>query len=131
MNFVLYQSCFDVTLRDEDVTAVKKQIAKSTPGGLRNNRTTFEGLMGIMSIFVERSQPQIPWTILRRSGYDDFLNLTIPVELYDMIRKRPDQITEISQGAYIFLMKLAINAIAAYKASSNVFVHEQISPENV
>ena len=120
----LQQSCFDVTLRDEDVTAVKKQIAKSTPGGLRNNRTTFEGLMGIMSIFVERSQPQIPWTILRRNGYDDFLNLTIPVELYDMIRKRPDQITELSQGAYIFLMKLAINANAAYKASSNVFVHD-------
>lgn len=114
----LQQSCFDVTLRDEDVTAVKKQIAKSTPGGLRNNRTTFDGLMGIMSIFVERSQPQIPWTILRRSGYDDYLNLTIPVELYDLVRKRSDQITELSSGAYMFLMKLALNANAAFNALS-------------
>ena len=115
----LQQSCFDVTLRDEDVTAVKKQIAKSTTRGLRNNRTTFEGLMGIMSIFVERSQPQIPWTILRRNGYDDLLNLTIPVELYDLVRKRPDQITELTPGAYTFLMKLAFNANAAFTASNS------------
>lgn len=116
----LQQSCFDVPLRDEDLTAVKKQIAKSTTGGLRNNRTTFEGLMGIMSIFIERSQPQIPWTILRTNGYDDNLNLTIPLELYDVIRKRGDQITELTPGALHFLTQLALIAITNYDSSANI-----------
>jgi len=128
----LQQSCFDVALRDEDVTAVKKQIAKSTTGGLRNNRTTFEGLMGIMSIFVERSQPQIPWTILRTNGYDDYLNLTIPLELYDVIRKRADQITELTPGALHFLTQLALIASTNYDSSSEINgVNSNNSNENI
>jgi hypothetical protein len=67
-----------------------------------------------MSVFIERSQPQIPWTILRRNNYNDELDLLIPEELDELPYTKADQITILSNEAEKFVYQLAINAIGIY-----------------
>ena len=50
----LQQQSFGVPLKDEEVTALKQEICKSVPGGMRNESITFKGLMGIMRLFIYR-----------------------------------------------------------------------------
>jgi Ras family protein T1 len=47
---------------------------------LKNNLITFDGFLALMGNFLENSQPQIVWIILRKCGYDE--NLTLHVSLF-------------------------------------------------
>ena len=50
----LQQQSFGIPLKDEEVTALKQEIAKSVRGGMMNESITFKGLMGIMRLFIYR-----------------------------------------------------------------------------
>ena len=53
----LQQQSFGIPLKDEEVTALKQEIAKSVRGGMMNESITFKGLMGIMRLFIYRCLP--------------------------------------------------------------------------
>ncbi len=110
----LQYSCFENSLNDEDIMAVKRQVNLAVTGGIKHNRITFSGFIGYMHIFIDKSHTQTPWTILRHHNYDDSLNLIIPEDIkkFNYFKSsRNDQITSLSSNARLFIYKLARNTI--------------------
>jgi small GTP-binding protein len=93
----LQRYCFDSTLKETEISLLKKRITKTMTkisssndaydddidGGIRDGRITFYGFLETMKFFIENSQPETPWTILRKFGYDDNLRYQVNVIEYD------------------------------------------------
>lgn len=123
----LQYTCFDNSLNDEDIIALKKQIHLVISGGIRYNKVTFQGFMGYIKLFIEKSHTQTPWTIMRRYNYDDNLNLVIPAEVTNVPLKKSHEITILSSKAYHFLLKLAINTNNGVFNYINDYLNESLS----
>lgn len=104
-------TCFKVHLKEDEVSALKKQIIKKSSRTVRSNKITFEGLLELMKMFIDKSQPQTPWTILRRHNYEDDLTLTIPHDILTPPRVQQDQITDLTAEAEMFVTEMFFQAI--------------------
>ena len=62
---VLIHSCFLCTYH----AALKKEICKVFPGSVHNNRVTLAGFLGIMTLFIYRSQVGYPLTTFPLTTY--------------------------------------------------------------
>ncbi len=69
--------CFDLAINHEELLAIKRQISKMVPGGIYQDKVTFEGYLGLIQMIIENHQLQIPWTILRRFHYNEELQLQV------------------------------------------------------
>jgi GTPase SAR1 family protein len=126
----LQYSCFENSLNDEDIMAVKRQVNLAVTGGIKHNRITFLGFIGYMHIFIDKSHTQTPWTILRHHNYDDSLSLIIPDDIKkfkNVKNSRNDQITSLSSNARLFIYKLARNTIeGAFNNLYHSIMHETV-----
>ena len=95
--------CFDGSINAEELRAIKKQIATAVVGGLKNEKITFEGFLGLIKMMLDKHKYEIPWTILRQFDYDDDLNISIPAKVASGPRVAGDQITQLSNCATEFL----------------------------
>ena len=73
--------CFKDNLRDQEIAVVKRRIFHTVPKSVDSGRITLDGFMGLILLFIDHAQPQVPWTVLKRFGYDDNLYLEIPKQL--------------------------------------------------
>eukprot|EP01039_Chlorochromonas_danica_P004509 gene4509-4945_t len=108
--FRIQSQCFMTPITAREVPAIKRQIQISTPGGISNNRLTFEGFLALMKMSIFSAMGVVPWTILRKYGYDDDLNLQIPKEITIPPPLRDDEVAELTDDAKAFLLSLARNA---------------------
>jgi Ras family protein T1 len=76
--------CFSLQISDEELIAMKRQIAQGVEGGLRNEMVTFEGFLGLVKMIVEETSLRIPWQILRRFDYDDDLDFMVRSQCVDI-----------------------------------------------
>ncbi|XP_023792232.1 WD repeat-containing protein 90 [Cyanistes caeruleus] len=99
------KSCFGNPLAPQALEDVKMVVWKNTTDGVQDNGLTLNGFLFLNTLFIQRGRHETTWTILRRFGYDDELELTDDY-LYPQIRVPPGCSTELNHLGYQFLQRL-------------------------
>uniref|UniRef100_A0A8C5QYY7 Mitochondrial Rho GTPase n=1 Tax=Leptobrachium leishanense TaxID=445787 RepID=A0A8C5QYY7_9ANUR len=99
------QSCFGNPLAPQALEDVKMVVRKNTADGVRENGLTLNGFLFLNTLFIQRGRHETTWTILRRFGYDDALDLTDDY-LYPPLRVPHDSSTELNHFGHQFLQRM-------------------------
>ncbi|XP_010171138.2 mitochondrial Rho GTPase 2 [Antrostomus carolinensis] len=98
------KSCFGNPLAPQALEDVKMVVWKNTTDGVQDNGLTLNGFLFLNTLFIQRGRHETTWTILRRFGYDDELELTDDY-LYPQFRVPPGCSTELNHLGYQFLQR--------------------------
>ncbi|KAM4716009.1 mitochondrial Rho GTPase 2 [Anableps anableps] len=99
------KSCFGNPLAPQALEDVKTVVWKNTSDGVQDNGLTLNGFLFLNTLFIQRGRHETTWTILRKFGYDDNLELTDDY-LYPELRVPVGCSTEINQFGHQFLQRL-------------------------
>ncbi|XP_029140570.1 mitochondrial Rho GTPase 2 isoform X2 [Protobothrops mucrosquamatus] len=99
------KSCFGNPLAPQALEDVKMVVWKNTTDGVQDNGLTLNGFLFLNTLFIQRGRHETTWTILRRFGYDDALELTDDY-LCPVIRVPQDCSTELNHFGYQFLQRM-------------------------
>uniref|UniRef100_A0A8C1INU8 Mitochondrial Rho GTPase n=1 Tax=Cyprinus carpio TaxID=7962 RepID=A0A8C1INU8_CYPCA len=100
-------NCFQVSKqkRNDALEDVKTVVWKNTSDGVQDNGLTLNGFLFLNTLFIQRGRHETTWTILRKFGYDDTLELTDDY-LYPPFRVSVGCTTELNHLGHQFLQKL-------------------------
>lgn len=96
---------FHVPVYERDLTGWKKVISRNNPNDevVRDGKFTVAGFLAIFDVFVSTNRLDVPWQALRKFGYDDNLNLTVP----ESVLRGPDDASwMLTPSARRFLTEL-------------------------
>ncbi|KAM9489438.1 mitochondrial Rho GTPase 2 isoform 2-T2 [Clarias gariepinus] len=99
------KSCFGNPLAPQALEDVKTVVWKNTSDGVQDNGLTLNGFLFLNTLFIQRGRHETTWTILRKFGYDDSLELTDDY-LYPPLRVPVGCTTELNNLGYQFLQRL-------------------------
>ncbi|XP_072457644.1 mitochondrial Rho GTPase 2 [Notamacropus eugenii] len=99
------KSCFGNPLAPQALEDVKMVVCKNTTDGVKDDGLSLDGFLFLNTLFIQRGRHETTWTILRRFGYDDELELTDDY-LHPLIRVPPGCTTELNHFGYQFLQKM-------------------------
>ncbi|KAL2297775.1 hypothetical protein Nmel_016339 [Mimus melanotis] len=68
--------CFNTPLAPQALEDVKNVVRKNLSDGVADNGLTLKGFLFLHTLFIQRGRHETTWTVLRRFGYDDDLELT-------------------------------------------------------
>ncbi|XP_037013071.2 mitochondrial Rho GTPase 2 isoform X3 [Artibeus jamaicensis] len=109
--FRLSDQDLDQALSDEELNAfqaledVKMVVRKHVAGGVRDDRLTLDGFLFLNTLFIQRGRHETTWTILRRFGYDDTLELSTDY-LSPPLNVPPGCSTELNHFGYQFVQRV-------------------------
>uniref|UniRef100_A0A8C5BQT8 Mitochondrial Rho GTPase n=1 Tax=Gadus morhua TaxID=8049 RepID=A0A8C5BQT8_GADMO len=101
LNF-FQRTCFNAPLAPQALEDVKNVVRKNVSDGVRDNGLTLNGFLFLHTLFIQRGRHETTWTVLRRFGYDDDLELHQDY-LFPQLKVPPDATTELNHDAYLFL----------------------------
>ncbi|KAK6476230.1 mitochondrial Rho GTPase 2-like [Huso huso] len=104
LNF-FQKSCFGSPLAPQALEDVKSVVWKNTGEGVQDNGLTLTGFLFLNTLFIQRGRHETTWTILRKFGCDDSLELTDDY-LYPPLRVPHGCTTELNHFGYQFIQKL-------------------------
>ncbi|KAK1164996.1 mitochondrial Rho GTPase 2-like [Acipenser oxyrinchus oxyrinchus] len=104
LNF-FQKSCFGSPLAPQALEDVKSVVWKNTSEGVQDNGLTLTGFLFLNTLFIQRGRHETTWTILRKFGCDDLLELTDDY-LYPPLRVPHGCTTELNHFGYQFIQKL-------------------------
>ncbi|XP_032957928.1 mitochondrial Rho GTPase 2 isoform X1 [Rhinolophus ferrumequinum] len=99
------KSCFGHPLAPQALDDVKMVVRKHVAGGVRDDRLTLDGFLFLNTLFIQRGRHETTWTILRRFGYGDALELS-PDYLFPPLHVPPGCSTELNHFGYQFVQKV-------------------------
>ncbi|XP_023672342.2 mitochondrial Rho GTPase 2 [Paramormyrops kingsleyae] len=99
------KSCFGNPLAPQALEDVKTVVWKNTSDGIQDNGLTLNGFLFLNTLFIQRGRHETTWTILRKFGYDDTLDLTDDF-LYPQLLVPAACTTELNHHGQQFLQKL-------------------------
>ncbi|XP_020032714.1 mitochondrial Rho GTPase 2 [Castor canadensis] len=99
------KSCFGHPLAPQALEDVKRVVCKNVAGGVRDDRLTLEGFLFLNTLFIQRGRHETTWTILRRFGYSDALELTADY-LFPPLHVPPGCSTELNHRGYQFVQRI-------------------------
>uniref|UniRef100_A0A8C8W2Z9 Mitochondrial Rho GTPase n=1 Tax=Peromyscus maniculatus bairdii TaxID=230844 RepID=A0A8C8W2Z9_PERMB len=99
------KSCFGHPLAPQALDDVKRVVYKNVAGGVQDNRLTLEGFLFLNTLFIQRGRHETTWTILRRFGYSDSLELTSDY-LCPPLHVPPGCSTELNHRGYQFVQRV-------------------------
>ncbi|XP_069875887.1 mitochondrial Rho GTPase 2 isoform X2 [Dipodomys merriami] len=99
------KSCFGHPLAPQALEDVKRVVCKNVEGGVRDNGLTLEGFLFLNTLFIQRGRHETTWTILRRFGYSDTLELTADY-LFPPLHVPPGCSTELNHRGYQFVQRV-------------------------
>ncbi|XP_063077638.1 mitochondrial Rho GTPase 2 isoform X2 [Engraulis encrasicolus] len=99
------KSCFGNPLAPQALDDVKTVVWKNTSDGVLDNGLTLNGFLFLNTLFIQRGRHETTWTILRRFGYDDTLELTDDY-LYPQLRVPLGCSTELNHLGHQFLQRV-------------------------
>uniref|UniRef100_A0A4W6G337 Mitochondrial Rho GTPase n=1 Tax=Lates calcarifer TaxID=8187 RepID=A0A4W6G337_LATCA len=99
------KSCFGNPLAPQALEDVKTVVWKNTSDGVQDNGLTLNGFLFLNTLFIQRGRHETTWTILRKFGYDDNLELTDDY-LYPELRVPVGCTTELNHLGHQFLQQL-------------------------
>ncbi|XP_039199553.1 mitochondrial Rho GTPase 1 isoform X6 [Crotalus tigris] len=97
--------CFNTPLASQALEDVKNVVRKNLSDGVVDNGLTLKGFLFLHTLFIQRGRHETTWTVLRRFGYDDDLELT-PEYLFPLLKIPSDCTTELNHHAYLFLQSM-------------------------
>uniref|UniRef100_A0A7N8XPS5 Ras homolog family member T2 n=1 Tax=Mastacembelus armatus TaxID=205130 RepID=A0A7N8XPS5_9TELE len=97
--------CFGNPLAPQALDDVKTVVWKNTSDGVQDNGLTLNGFLFLNTLFIQRGRHETTWTILRKFGYDDNLELTDDY-LYPELRVPVSCSTELNHLGHQFLQQL-------------------------
>ncbi|XP_021068358.1 mitochondrial Rho GTPase 1 [Mus pahari] len=68
--------CFNTPLAPQALEDVKNVVRKHLSDGVADSGLTLRGFLFLHTLFIQRGRHETTWTVLRRFGYDDDLDLT-------------------------------------------------------
>lgn len=95
------RQCFNAPLPPQVLEDVKSVIRKNTENGLNKRGFTLEGFIFLHKLFIERGRNETMWTVLRKFGYDDELQLSKDY-LYPALNVPSGCTTELSHKGQSF-----------------------------
>uniref|UniRef100_A0A8C4T008 Mitochondrial Rho GTPase n=1 Tax=Erpetoichthys calabaricus TaxID=27687 RepID=A0A8C4T008_ERPCA len=104
LNF-FQRTCFNTPLAPQALEDVKNVVRKNMSDGVYDNGLTLKGFLFLHTLFIQRGRHETTWTVLRRFGYDDDLELTQDY-LFPPLKIPPDCTTELNHNAYLFLQSV-------------------------
>ncbi|XP_058845713.1 mitochondrial Rho GTPase 1 isoform X2 [Acipenser ruthenus] len=104
LNF-FQRACFNTPLAPQALEDVKNVVRKNVSDGVFDNGLTLKGFLFLHTLFIQRGRHETTWTVLRRFGYDDDLELTQDY-LFPPLKIPPDCTTELNHNAYLFLQSV-------------------------
>ncbi|XP_061563742.1 mitochondrial Rho GTPase 2 [Cololabis saira] len=99
------KSCFGNPLAPQALEDVKTVVWKNTSDGVQDNGLTLNGFLFLNTLFIQRGRHETTWTILRKFGYDDNLELTDDY-LYPELRVPVGCTTELNNFGHQFLQRM-------------------------
>ncbi|XP_040604297.1 mitochondrial Rho GTPase 2 isoform X1 [Mesocricetus auratus] len=99
------KSCFGHPLAPQALDDVKRVVCKNVAGGVQDSQLTLEGFLFLNTLFIQRGRHETTWTILRRFGYSDSLELT-PDYLCPPLHVPPGCSTELNHRGYQFVQRV-------------------------
>ncbi|XP_029413553.1 mitochondrial Rho GTPase 2 isoform X3 [Nannospalax galili] len=99
------KSCFGHPLAPQALEDVKRVVCKNVAGGVQDDRLTLEGFLFLNTLFIQRGRHETTWTILRRFGYSDSLELTADY-LCPPLHVPPGCSTELNHHGYQFVQRV-------------------------
>ncbi|XP_006897529.1 PREDICTED: mitochondrial Rho GTPase 2 [Elephantulus edwardii] len=99
------KACFGHPLAPQALEDVKMVVSKNVVGGVQDGCLTLDGFLFLNTIFIQRGRHETTWTILRRFGYGDALQLTDDY-LYPPLSVPPGCSAELNHFGYQFLQKV-------------------------
>ncbi|XP_052399244.1 mitochondrial Rho GTPase 2 isoform X3 [Carassius gibelio] len=97
--------CFGNPLAPQALEDLKTVVWKNTSDGVQDNGLTLNGFLFLNTLFIQRGRHETTWTILRKFGYDDTLELTDDY-LYPPLQVSVGCTTELNHLGHQFLQKL-------------------------
>ncbi|XP_067115430.1 mitochondrial Rho GTPase 1b isoform X2 [Osmerus mordax] len=104
LNF-FQRTCFNAPLAHQALEDVKNVVRKNVRDGVCDNGLTLKGFLFLHTLFIQRGRHETTWTVLRRFGYDDDLDLHQDY-LFPPLKIPPDCTTELNHNAYLFLQSV-------------------------
>ncbi|XP_055417427.1 mitochondrial Rho GTPase 2 isoform X1 [Bubalus kerabau] len=98
-------SCFGHPLAPQALEDVKMVVSKNVAGGVRDDQLTLDGFLFLNTLFIQRGRHETTWTILRRFGYGDSLELTADY-LCPPLRVPPGCSAELNHRGYQFVQRM-------------------------
>ncbi|XP_048256694.1 mitochondrial Rho GTPase 1-like isoform X1 [Haliotis rufescens] len=99
------QKCFNAPLHPQALEDVKAIVSRHTSEGICDDGISLKGFLFLHTLFIQKGRHETTWTVLRKFGYDDNLQLT-----KDFIAPRlqvgPGSTTELTHQGYSFLTNL-------------------------
>lgn len=68
--------CFNAPLQPQVLDDVKAVLRKNLDDGVSQNCVTLKGFLYLHSLFIQRGRNETTWTVLRKFGYNDNLNMS-------------------------------------------------------
>ncbi|XP_063378194.1 mitochondrial Rho GTPase isoform X1 [Cydia fagiglandana] len=99
------RKCFDTPLQLQVLDEVKSVIAQNIAGGIENDCITMKGFIFLHCLFIQRGRNETTWTVLRKFGYDESLEL-MHSYLYANIKVPSGCTSELSYKGQQFLTQL-------------------------
>lgn len=84
---------------------MKAVVCKNVVGGVQDDRLTLDGFLFLNTLFIQRGRHETTWTILRRFGYGDTLELTGDY-LFPPLHVPPGCSTELNHFGYQFVQRV-------------------------
>ncbi|KAG7487068.1 mitochondrial Rho GTPase 1-A-like isoform X1 [Solea senegalensis] len=104
LNF-FQRTCFNTPLEPQALEDVKNVVRKNLSDGVCNNGLSLKGFLFLHTLFIQRGRHETTWTVLRRFGYDDDLELNQDY-LFPPLKIPSDCTTELNHNAYLFLQSV-------------------------
>ncbi|GAB4840777.1 Mitochondrial Rho GTPase 2 [Ancistrocladus abbreviatus] len=97
--------CFNAPLQPSEIGGVKRVVRERVPEGINHLGLTLEGFLYLHTLFVEKWRVETTWTVLRKFGYNDSIELRDDF-LSVSFRRSSDQSVELTRGAVDFLKRV-------------------------
>lgn len=96
------QKCFNAPLHPQALEDVKAIVSRHTTDGIINNGIALKGFLFLHTLFIQKGRHETTWTVLRKFGYDDNLQLTNDF-IAPRIHVGPGCTTELTHQGFQFL----------------------------
>lgn len=98
--------CFNAPLQPAEIVGVKKVVSEKMAEGVSNDGLTLTGFLFLHALFIERGRLETTWTVLRKFGYNDDIELRDDVLLCPSLKRASDQSVELTDMALDFLNRV-------------------------
>ncbi|GLT90297.1 hypothetical protein SLE2022_082390 [Rubroshorea leprosula] len=98
--------CFNAPLQPSEIVVVKRVVQENLVEGVNECGLTLTGFLFLHALFIEKGRLDTAWTVLRKFGYNNDIELLDELIPYSSLKRAPDQSVELTNDAIEFLKGL-------------------------